>query len=61
MISSRSGNVVIEVSVQQVVAWTPNTEKLRAQETQTEEQGTTKTSVTVSWAELGEQKKKEKH
>lgn len=37
-----------EVSVQQVVAWTLNTENLRAQETQTEEKGTTKTSVSLT-------------
>ena len=53
-------NVVVDVSVQQVVGGTTNTEKLRAQETQTDEQGTTKTSVSVSWtesAELPRQKK----
>ena len=38
-------NVVVDVSVQQVVGGTTNTEKLRAQETQTDVQGTTKTFV----------------
>lgn len=53
-------NVVVDVSVQQVVGGTTNTEKLRAQETQTDVQGTTKTFV--SWKEpikgtrLGEEK-----
>ena len=38
-------NVVVDVSVQQVAGGTTNTEKLRAQETQTDVQGTTKTFV----------------
>ena len=38
-------NVVVDVGVQQVVGGTTNTEKLRAQETQTDVQRTTKTFV----------------
>ena len=38
-------NVVVDVGVQQVVGGTTNTAQLRAQETQTDVQGTTKTFV----------------